>query len=198
MRETGRAIFRRIYLDRKMNPGVISRENAFECGDVVSLAAPPRDAAQVEPVVNTKVGEGHQVLLVDRIRRSRSSAAIRPSNDGEHRDRLCARWPSRPRSASGSRWHEEPVGRRRGMVELVDGHDVEVRRFDAADVGSVQTLNRCEHMLELPRRCRNPLLAERRIAQRVPERRAALVEDLLAVGHEQEGGLAGALAGGRA
>src|SRR5206468_9489784 len=54
-------------LNHKVYPGVIGRENTFERGDVVSLAAPPRHAAQVQPVVNTEVGEGRQVFLVDRV-----------------------------------------------------------------------------------------------------------------------------------
>ncbi len=54
-------------LDHQMNPRVVSREDAFKCCDVVSLPAAPRDAAQVEPVVNAEVRERREVFLVDGI-----------------------------------------------------------------------------------------------------------------------------------
>src|SRR5207248_9808002 len=73
------------------------------------------------------------------------------------------------------------------MVKLVHDHDIEVRRGDFPNVRAVKALDRCEHVLE-PRRPlpANPLLAESGVAQRIPERRAALIEDLFAVSDEQE------------
>src|SRR4051794_10517808 len=79
------------------------------------------------------------------------------------------------------------VGRRGRVMELVHDHDVEVRRVDVPDVGAVQALDRGEHVLEL---CRplpaDPLLAESGVPQRIAERRAALVEDLLAMSDEKQ------------
>ena len=45
------------------------------------------------------------------------------------------------------------VRRRRRVVELVHDHDVEVRRVDVPDVGTVQALDRGEYVLERVGRC---------------------------------------------
>ncbi len=75
------------------------------------------------------------------------------------------------------------------MVELVDDHDVEVIRSQRVELGGVQALDRGEDVVESGRaRSTHPLLAERGIAQRVAERGQALVEDLLAMGNEQQAG----------
>ncbi len=51
----------------------------------------------------------------------------------------------------------------------------------------VETLYRCEDVLEVLRSCAaDPLLAERRVAKRVAEGGDALIEDLVAVRHEQQ------------
>ena len=83
---------------------------------------------------------------------------------------------------------EDPfVRRRRGVMELIDDDDVEVVRRECIEVDRVQTLDRREDVIEASRSCSaDPLLTEGRIAQRVAERREALVKDLLAVGDEQQ------------
>src|SRR4051812_34060662 len=79
------------------------------------------------------------------------------------------------------------VGRRRRVMKLVHDHDVEVRRVDVPDVGSVQALDRGEHVLELRRPLpAHPLLAESGVPERMAERRATLVEDLLAMSDKQQ------------
>ena len=69
----------------------------------------------------------------------------------------------------------------------------------AAEAGSVEALDRREDVLEpLRSSVADPQLAERGVAQRMPERRKALLEDLLAVRDEQAGGRAEASARSRA
>ena len=73
------------------------------------------------------------------------------------------------------------------MVELVDDHDVEVIGREVVEVGGVETLDRGEDVLEALRPgAADPLLAERRVAQRVAEGGQALIEDLVAVRDEQQ------------
>ncbi len=79
------------------------------------------------------------------------------------------------------------VRRRGGVVELVHDHDVEMRGVDVPNVGAAETLDRRKNVLEpLGPLAPDPLLAKGCVAQRVPERGTALVDDLLAVGNEQE------------
>ena len=120
---------------------------------------------------------------------SRSSAAMRSSNQCRiGRPSLRSGVAVRPSSSTGSHMVEElAVRRRRRVMELVDDHDVEVigRRF--VEVGGVEALDRSEDVVEALRAgAADPLLAERRFAQRVAEGRQALVEDLLAVRDEQQ------------
>lgn len=64
---------------------------------------------------------------------------------------------------------------------------VEVRWVQMLDARCTQTLDRREHMVEGRRApTPDPKLAERMVAQRVPERRKALRQNLLAVGNGQE------------
>ena len=72
-------------------------------------------------------------------------------------------------------------------MKLVDDHHIEVSRVDELDSRVVKALDRRKDMVEerwaLPA---YPLFTERRIAQRMPERCAALVKDLLAVRNEEK------------
>jgi hypothetical protein len=53
--------------DHEMSPRVISCEDAFERGHVISLSAAPWDVTQVETVVNSEILERRKVFLVDGI-----------------------------------------------------------------------------------------------------------------------------------
>ena len=82
---------------------------------------------------------------------------------------------------------DAPVRRCGGVVELVDDHDIEVIRWQRIEITGMEALYRCEDVVEPCRSCTAyPLLSERRVAQCVPERGQALIEDLLAVGYEQQ------------
>ena len=138
--------------------------------------------------MDSEIREWRQILLVDRVPKPqlRGDPAVEVAEDVETVSALrCCRQPEQL-----DRVHvleERLVGRRRRVVELVDDHDVEVSRVDAADVGAVKALDRREDVLEaqgaLPA---DPLLAKGGVAQCVPERGTALVEDLLAVGDEEQ------------
>ena len=73
------------------------------------------------------------------------------------------------------------------MVELVDDYNVEVIRLEMREVSGVETLDRSKDVLEVKRpRSANPLFAEVGVTERVAERGQRLIEDLLAMGDEQE------------
>lgn len=71
------------------------------------------------------------------------------------------------------------------MVELIDNHHVEVLRANILDAIGIQALNRGKDVLEaIWSRPADPFFPEGRVAQGMPKRALALVEDLLPVGHE--------------
>src|SRR4051812_691008 len=79
------------------------------------------------------------------------------------------------------------VRRCRGVMELVDDHDVEMRRVQRLKPRSVQALDRREDVFEARGSLSaHPELAEAHVAKSKLERRAALSEDLRAMGDEQE------------
>ena len=129
-------------LHYQMDPRVISREDAFEGGDVVSLATAPWDAAQVEPVVNAEVRERREVLLIDCIPDPQlgGDSAVEVT---EHVQPVCTLGRRRQAKQFDRLYMVEQrlVGRRGGVVELVHDYDVEVRRVDVPDVGTVQALD---------------------------------------------------------
>ena len=80
------------------------------------------------------------------------------------------------------------VRRRGGVVELVDDDDVEVRRVDAPRRPAalrlwIEAKTCSKRDGRWPPTHSSP---NARVAQRVPERRAALVEDLLAMRDEEQ------------
>src|SRR5690606_2541701 len=84
---------------------------------------------------------------------------------------------------------ERLVGRRCGVMELVDDHDIEMVRRDVVWAANTEALNRGEHVLEAVRSLASyPPLAECRIAKRMAECGQALVENLFSVCDEQEAG----------
>ena len=128
------------------------------------------------------------MLLVDRVPQPQlgGDAIVEPVQD---RQPVAAFGRGRePEQLDGLEVVEHPlVGRRGGVVELVDDDDVEVIGWQRVEAAGVEALDRCEHVLEPVRSCAtDPLLAEGWVAQRVAERGEALVEDLLAVGDEQQ------------
>ena len=137
------------FFDYQMSPRVISCEDAFERCDVISLSAAPRDPAQVEPVMNTEVRKRREVLLIDGIPKSQlgGDSTVEVAEHVEPIRTLRCR--SQPKQLD---WldavEERLVRRRRGMMELVHDHDVEVRRIDVPDIGAVEALDRREDVLE--------------------------------------------------
>ena len=76
-----------------------------------------------------------------------------------------------------------------GVVELVDDDDVELFGVERGDVVGVDRLDRGEDVLPSGRPvAADPELAEGAVAQHVAERGLALLEDLGAVGDEQQAG----------
>ncbi len=138
--------------------------------------------------MDAEVRERREVLLVDRVPEPELGGDP-PVEVAEHVEAVGALGRrGQAEQLDGLQVVEQRLVRRcGGVVELVDDHDVEVCRVDAPDVGAVEALDRREDVLE-PRRAvaADPHLAEGRVAQRMPERRPALVEDLLAMRDEQE------------
>ena len=169
-------------------PGVGAGVEIAEGFDVVALAAAPRDVGQVEPVVDAEVHERREPLLVDGVPQPQlgGDAIVEPVQD---RQAVAAfRRGGEAEQLPGLHVVEQPaVRRRRRVVELVDDHHVEVIGREVVEVGGVEALDRGEDMVEVLRaRAADPLLAERRVAQRMAKRGQALVEDLVAVRDEQQ------------
>ena len=81
------------------------------------------------------------------------------------------------------------------MVELVDDHDVELTRVDRLDTECRQRLDRGEHVPPpLGSRAADVGLAEGAVPQHRAEHAAALAQDLLAMGDEQQRGVGPAIA----
>jgi len=128
------------------------------------------------------------VLLVDRVPEPelRRDPAVEPVEDVERVGALRRRRQTQE-LARAEALEQARVRLRRRVVELVDDDDVEVVRLEPADAGGREALDRREHVLEAQRPvAADPAFAERRLAQRVAERRQALVEDLGAVRDEQQ------------
>ena len=62
-----RGLGERGFSDHQTRPCVVGGKDVLERSDVVSLSAAPRDASQVEPVVDAEVRKRGEVLLVDRV-----------------------------------------------------------------------------------------------------------------------------------
>ena len=86
---------------------------------------------------------------------------------------------------------EPPIRVCLGVVELVHDHNVELSRVQLVD-RSVQRLDRREHVIPMDRALsRDEALPEHRIVNHQPEDFLALLEDLVAVSHEQQPFIAG-------
>ena len=169
-------------------PRVIPGVDVAERGDVVAVAAPPRHVAQVDAVVDAVVGERGEPVLLDGVPEPEfgRDAVAEPVQDrqavgslrrGGEPEQLRGLQVARAAAvgAAAAWWNSSTMTTSKWSA----GRSVEVRRG--------QALDRREDVVErLGPRATDPLLAERVVAQRVPEGRAALVEDLLAVRDEQQ------------
>ena len=169
--------------------GVVRREHVRESLDVVAATAVPGHLPKIGSVGEPEVGERDEPLLLDRVPEPElgGDPAVEPL---QHREAVGA-FRRRGETKQLDRRHvvEEPCPRLGGgVVELVDDDDLEARRRDPVQRFRPQGLYRGEHVLEAGRfDATDPQLAEARIAERVPERRERLRQDLLAMGDEQEG-----------
>jgi hypothetical protein len=102
--------------------------------DVVAAAAPPRDVAQVRARRGCRSRRTARGGCWSMASHRRSSAAMRSSNQCRTAGRrLRSGVAVRPSSSTGCRWSSSAlVGGRRGVVELVDDHDVEVVGIDVS------------------------------------------------------------------
>src|SRR5438034_4983241 len=76
-------------VDEQTCPRMVRSEDVLELSHVVSLSAAPRDATQVEPVVDAEVRERREVLLVDRVPQPQLSRD--PAVEvAEHVEAVCA------------------------------------------------------------------------------------------------------------
>ncbi len=139
-----------------------------EGSDVVAGAPPERHLPEVEAVVDPVVGERHEVLLIDRVPHPQlgGDAPVEEVLDGEPVGsfRCGGQAEQFPRAES---FEECPVGRRSGVVELVDHDDVEVGRVDGIDAGCREALHGCEDVLEVAWADPSPPRAHRRMRRGV-------------------------------
>ena len=176
-------------LDDPSRPRVIGRQDVRQGGGVVSGAALPRNVTQIRAVVDAEVRERHEILLVDRVPHAelgrdpsveipQDVEAVSAFWRGGHAKELSRRYAFQKRLV---RW-------RRGVMELVDDDDIEMRRVE-----SIRVRTRLRLWIDA-KTCSNrdgplsadPELSEARVTKRVRECRAALFEDLLAVRDEEQ------------
>ena len=177
-------------LDDEASPGVGAGVGGAEGLDVVAPASLPGDVGQVEAVVDAEVHERRQLLLVDGVPEAQlgGDAVVEPVEDGQAVAALGG--GGEAEQLDGGEVVEHLLVRRGGgVVELVDDHHVEVIGREVGQAAGVEALDRGEDVLEALRPgAADPLLAEGGVAQGVAEGGEALVEDLLAVGDEQQAG----------
>ena len=170
--------------------GIIGGEHLGEAHDVIAGPAPPGDVPQIGVVVDTVVNKRREAMLVDRIPEAelRRDPITEPA---QHRQTVAplGRGGEAEELPRRHMLEQPPVGRRCRVVKLVDDDDVEVVAREMGKPGRVQALDRGEDMLEALRPCSpHPQLAERRLAEGVPEGAESLREDLLSMGDEEQPG----------
>ncbi len=175
-------------LEDALGPDVGAGDDVRERPLVVPPASPPRDLPEVEGVGDAVVGERREAVLVDGVPEPElgGDAVVEPV---EHGQAVAPLGRGRePQQLRGRQPVQQPAVRRgRGVVELVHDDHVEVVGRDGVHAAGVERLDGREHVLELPRPpAPHPLLAEARVPEGVGERGAALRQDLLPVGDEEE------------
>lgn len=137
--------------------------------------------------MDAEVGERRQPMLIDRVPQAqlRGDPVLEPLEDG-HAVAPLGRGRETQKLHRADLFQQGAIGGRGGVVELVHDDHIEVRWVDVRDSRGVQALDRREDVVE-PRGpvAADPAFAEGVVAQAVTERGEALVEDLLAVRHEQ-------------
>ena len=170
------------------HPDIRSGVQVRQLRRVVSGPTTPGHGGEVSRVVDTEVVEGREQSLFEGIPQSQfdSDPAVEPTEDVE---------PVRPlRSCRETQKvrglqviEERGVGIGGGVVELIDDHDVELRRVDVAEVGSADRLHRREDVLpSIGPFAAEPHLSEGAVLEDVTEHVAALAQDRVAVGDEQQ------------
>jgi hypothetical protein len=128
---------------------VISSQDIRQGGGIVSSAALPRHFSQVRAVVDTEVRKRHEILLVDRVPYTEfgGNASVEVAQDVEAIGTLGG--GGHPKELSWrDAFEKHPVRRGSSVMELVDKHDIEVGRIDRLQSGSVEALNRREHVFK--------------------------------------------------
>ena len=170
--------------------GVVGGEYLREALDVIAGPTPPGDIAQIGGVVDAVVDKRREAMLVNRIPEPqlRRDPIAEPA---EHRQAVAPlrRGGEAEELPRRHMLEQPPVGRRRRMMKLIDDDNVEVVAREMGEPRRVEALDRGKNMLESLRpRSPHPQLAERRLAEGVPEGAESLREDLLPMGDEQQPG----------
>ena len=176
-------------LEDEAHPHVVAGEDVCQVLDVVPGAAPPVCRAQIGAVVQAEVLERRQQPTLQRLPQPQlhRDAATEPAahvltvgplrRGGQTEQDLRLEVLQQP-----------SVRGRLRVMELVDHHHVEALRVQLRrQVQPGQRLHRREHVPPLARPLpTHEALPERPVAQDVAERRLALAENLVTVGHEQQ------------
>ena len=177
-------------LEHASRPGVVGGETLVSAVEVVARAALPGHVGEVGAVVHAEVRERHEVLLVDRVPHAElgGDASVE-----------VLRRTSRPSARSGVRGQAEELARLQ-RVRAAPGRTAprrggtrrRSRRRSARD-RSTRARTRCRLWIDA-KTCSNasgrlaadPELAEAGVAQGVRNVARLCVEDLLAVGDEEQ------------
>ena len=128
---------------------MIGGQDIRQGGGVVSSAALPRHFTQVRAVVHAEVRKRHEILLVDRVPYAEfgGNASVEVPQDVEAIGALGR--GGHPKELSRCDALQKHLVRRcSSVMELVDDHDIEMRRVDRFEPGSVEALNRREDVFK--------------------------------------------------
>ncbi len=173
-------------LDDQPGPDVVAGVEAAELAGLVAATTPRR--VDLGLVGHAEVLERGQELTVEGVPQPHveRGAAIGPLADVEAVGPLGCRGERKQHLGFEAVEHR-PIRGGFGVVELVDDDHVERRRLEVVGAQRVQRLDAGEDVGTFGRLVpTDQLLAEAAVEQRFAERPAGLVEDLLAVGNEQE------------
>jgi hypothetical protein len=173
--------------DDLARPCVIARIDVVEGRGVVRAAA-PLDPPQVDVVVNAEVVERDEQVGAQRVPQPQlvgaASAELLPDVRAVA---ALGRGGETEQLARGQVVEQATVGRRLGVVKLVDDHHVEVVARDLLDAVGGQGLHAREHMApQLGVVPSDELLAERPVAQHLAVGAPRLLQDLAPVRDEQQ------------
>ena len=173
--------------EHELDPTVVAGIEPPELGEIVA-GAPPFDVGQVGAIVHPEVLKGRQQALLERFPQAHLVGGP-PVEPAPHIAPIVSLGRRREaKQDDGAEMGEQAlIGRRLGVMELVDDHDIEAARIDGTEVKSREGLDRGEDILSDDRPLAAPIqLAKAPLPEDMAVRGAALLQDALPVSDEEK------------